>query len=148
MSTETSTKNREVVRSLYEDCINRGKGELLVQSFAPDFVGANGERGPEGYAQTIASVKTGTPDVQFRIDDLVATDDKVVVRWSWEGTHTGPFRGFPATHKRITNTGIAIYHFRDGKIVRAWLETDRLGVLQQIGAIPEKLAPAAPPAKP
>jgi len=33
------------------------------------------------------------------------------------------------------NTGIAIYEVRDGRVTRAWLETDRLGALQQIGAI-------------
>jgi len=42
------------------------------------------------------------------------------------------------THKRVTNTGIVIYQFRDGKVVRNWLETDRLGALQQIGAVPVK----------
>jgi hypothetical protein len=39
-----------------------------------------------------------------------------------------------------------IYQLADGKIVQVWLETDRLGVLQQIGVIPESLVPRPRPA--
>ncbi len=40
-----------------------------------------------------------------------------------------------------TNTGNVIYQFKGGKVVRAWLEADRLGVLQAIGAVPAAFGP-------
>ena len=36
--------------------------------------------------------------------------------------------------------GNVIYQIRNGQIVRAWLQADRLGVLQQIGAVPRSFA--------
>jgi hypothetical protein len=53
--------------------------------------------------------------------------------------------------KSVTNSGSGIFHFKDDKVVAAGLETDRLGFLQQIGAVPENvgLGPrAGSPARP
>ena len=69
------------------------------------------------------------------------------MRWHWTGTHKGPFRTFAPTGKTMTNTGTAIFQLRDGKIVAASLETDRLGFLQQMEIVPPDavlLAPAEP----
>jgi len=143
-STTEPKDNREVVRRLYEECINLGKMELLPELVSDDFV-ADGQVGVSGFANNVAGLRTGFPDIHFTLEDMIAAGDRVVVRWKWRGTHAGPFRGLPASHKPITNTGIVIYQVRDGRVVRAWLETDRLGALQQMGAVP---AFGPPPAKP
>jgi steroid delta-isomerase-like uncharacterized protein len=82
------------------------------------------------------SPRTGFPDIQFSIEQLIAEADRVAIRWTWQATHTGAFRGIPPTGKHVTNSGIAIYQLADHKIVRNWVETDRLGALQQLGTIP------------
>ena len=87
--------------------------------------------------------------MRFTIEDLIAEGDRVVVRWRWRATHAGTFNGHPATGKAVSNTGTVIYQLAGDKIVRAWLEADRLGVLQQIGAVADTVSrPAAPPAAP
>jgi predicted ester cyclase len=48
----------------------------------------------------------------------------------------GAFRGVPPSRKQVTQTGNVIYQVRNGKFIRAWTQIDRLGMLQQIGAIP------------
>lgn len=141
MPTQSAVNNKELVRGLYEDFINRGRLDVLDQLVADDYEGPDGARGPSAFRANIASVRAGFPDIQFRVEDLIAEGDRVVVRWSWVGTHAGPFRGIPPTNKRVTNSGIAIYQFRDGEIIRNWLETDRLGALQQIGAAPMQFGP-------
>ena len=98
-------------------------------------MGPNGERGPAGFAATFQDLRCGFPDITFTIEDLLAERDRVAVRWRWNATHAGQFRSFAATNRHVANTGIAIYELRDGRVTRAWLETDRLGALQQIGAI-------------
>ena len=138
MTTQSAVSNKDLVRELYEDFINRGQLESIDQLVAADFEGPDGARGPAAFKANITRVRTGFPDIRFTVEDLIAEGDRVVVRWSWVATHDGPFGGNPPTHKRITNTGIAIYQFRDGRIVRNWLETDRLGALQQMGAAPKK----------
>jgi predicted ester cyclase len=59
------------------------------------------------------------------------------VRWTWEGTHRAPIRGYPASGARVKDSGMAIYEFAGGKIRSVWLQTDRLGFLQQIGVVPD-----------
>jgi len=99
------------------------------------------------HRQDDAAARRG--DVRFTIEDLIAEGDRVVVRWRWRATHAGTFNGHPATGKAVSNTGTVIYQLAGDKIVRAWLEADRLGVLQQIGAVADTVSrPAAPPAAP
>jgi predicted ester cyclase len=141
---ETLGRNKQTVRRLYEECINGRRLELLPTLVGDDFVGAGGERGASGLAGTIDELRTGFPDIRFSLEDLIAEGDRVTVRWTWEGTHKGPFRGIAPSLKPVTNAGIAIYQIRDDKIVRAWLQTDRLGVLQQIGVIPAGAVPGGP----
>lgn len=131
-----TTQNKQLIRALYEDHINPGRLEPLADLVAPDYVGPTGEHGPAGFIANIAELRAGFPDIEFAIDQMIAEADRVVVQWSWQATHTGTFRGVAPTGKHITNSGIAIYQVVDHKIARNWLETDRLGALQQMGALP------------
>jgi predicted ester cyclase len=65
------------------------------------------------------------PDTQFAIDDLIAEGDKVVVRYTYWGTHTGEFIGIAPSGKKLTATAIAIYRIVDGKIKEQWLADRR-----------------------
>lgn len=137
---EASHNYKEIIRKLYEDGLNKRNFDLLTEILHEDYVGATGEKGPSGFTELIQSLVLGFPDIEWTIEDLMTDGDKVTVRSSWKGTHTGTFGGFLSpTHKQVSNHAITIYQFRDGKIVQAWIETDRLGFLQQTGAIPEKL---------
>ena len=42
--------------------------------------------------------------------------------------------GIPATGRRVTVKGIAIFRLADGKIADLWQEMDIIGLLQQICA--------------
>ncbi|MCI0447747.1 ester cyclase [bacterium] len=112
--------------------------EMLTDLVADDYV-SDGQNGVTGFASNIESLRKGFPDIKFTLEDLIAEGDRVTARWQWKGTHDGTFRGIPATHKQVTNDGIVIYQLRDGKIIHSWLQTDRLGALQQIGVIPKDL---------
>ena len=142
---QTTEQHKAAVRRLYLDILNTGRLELLDQLVSPNYTGPSGEHGPAGLAATVAPLRAAFPDIRWALSDLVADGDKVVVCWEWTGTHQGAFRGFAASHKVVTNQAIAIYAFRDGKIISAWLQSDRLGFLQQIGAISPEIA-SGPPA--
>ena len=51
-----------------------------------------------------------------------------------QGTHLGPFRGIPATGKKVEWSLIAIDRVVDGKRVEGWAQHDMLGLLEQLGA--------------
>ena len=63
--------NREIVRRLYEDCVNTGNVALLPTLVANDYVGPNGDRGPAGYEQIVTGLRTGFPDIHFTLDELL-----------------------------------------------------------------------------
>lgn len=140
----TVERNKEVVRTLYEECINGGRLEMLEALIAPDFDGPKGERGPHEYRATIDAVLTGFPGVRFQVEDLFGEGDRVAARWTFHAIHGGPFVGLPPSRARVTQTGNVIFQLRDGQIVRTWLQVDRLGVLQQIGAVPRSFASPGP----
>lgn len=133
--------NKQVVRELYQ-LLNSRKLDSVEAFVDPTCVGPNGEKGAAGLFGTVAPIITAFPDIQWTVDDLIAEGDKVVIRWSWVGTNTGVYRGVPPSGKKFTNHAMAIYQLKEGKIVRGWMETDRLGFLQQAGLVKENLFPA------
>ncbi len=134
--------NKAAVRSLYEEILNTRQLDKCGEIIGNEYTGVRGEKGPTGFLAAVGPVIEAFPDVLWTIEDLVAADDKVVVRWSWKGTNKNSFNGFPATGKEVTNSAIAIYQLKAGKVVQAWMQSDRLGFLEQIGVIPaEQVAP-------
>jgi len=90
----------------------------------------------EGLKQFYTALWTGFPNLKITVEDIVAEDEKVAWRLTARGTHTGEFRGVPATGKGVSFEAQYIFEFRDGKIVKRWTNLDRLGLLMQLGAIP------------
>jgi steroid delta-isomerase-like uncharacterized protein len=80
------------------------------------------------------------PDIAWKIEDMAAEGELVMVRWTWKGTHKEKFNFWAATGKSITNDGMAVFTFKNGKVASTSTLTDRLGFLQQIGVVPEDLS--------
>lgn len=125
---------KRAVTQLYEEWISTGQLDGIDELVSPEYRGPNDMEGPAAFRANVEHLRTGFPDLRFTVDDLIAEGDKVTMRWTWRGTHTGRFRAFEPTGRSVTATGIVIYRFRDGKIVEGWLETDRLGVIEQLQA--------------
>lgn len=124
------------LRKLYDQAINGRRLELLDELVSAEYVGPRGEKGPSGFKQTIVALTSGIPDLRFEIEDIAAGERAAAVRWRWSGNHTGVLFGMAPSNKAVTNTGIGFYHFdASGKMVRAQVETDRLGLLQQLGLV-------------
>lgn len=94
--------------------------------------------GKEANKQADAGTLAAFSDTHSTIDEMIVAGDMAVIRWTWEGTHSGtsPSLGIPATGKHVRFVGCSVYHFRDGKIVEQWEYGDMLGLLQQLGVIP------------
>lgn len=143
-------RNATLVRRLFEECVNRDQPSLTSEFIAKEYVGPRGERGPDGFATVIAGLRRGFPDIHFTLHDVISDGDKVAVRWTWRGTHQGPYADHPPTGKKLENTAIAVFGIRDGKIAEAWIQTDRLGFWQAMGLVDPSLGqgPGAPVARP
>lgn len=72
----------------------------------------------------IEAVRMAFPDVRFEVLDLIAENDRVTVRWSFEGTQTGVFRGNAPTGRSVEFPGITMFRFFGGKIQEMWIYFD------------------------
>ena len=100
---------------------------------------------PDGatYKQFLTAYFKSLPDVQFELDDLVAENDCVWLRYVIKATHEGPFHGIPATNKGICYRQVAMYRLRDAKIIELDVLTDDYSVFKQLGTFPS-LASGSP----
>jgi steroid delta-isomerase-like uncharacterized protein len=134
----------EASRRLLERSFNEGNFELIDQLVASDAINHDPAtpaqmrdlRGPEVLKRTVSMYRTAFPDVRITVDDAIAADDKVVLRWHSEGTHRGELAGLAPTGARGSVTGMSIDRWKDGKVVEAWVEWDNLGLARQLGAAP------------
>lgn len=147
--TAEEIRNKEVIRHLYEDILNNRKYELLDNVISPDYAGIGNveEKGAKSFLHTVQAVITAFPDIKWDILDMMADGDKIILRWTWTATNTQPFRGIPASNKTVTDNANVIYQLRDGMVINAWIQSDRLGVLMRIGLIPQDLIPLPQPPK-
>jgi steroid delta-isomerase-like uncharacterized protein len=136
-------ENKQLMQRVYEDCFNAGKLEELDRLVDGSFQGVQGQRGPAAFAAPVRALRQAFPDIHYVVEDILAEGDRVAVRWKWTGTHEATFNVYPATHKRISNEGMAIFRIKDGKIAASSIQTDRLGFLQEIGVVSKELG--APP---
>jgi predicted ester cyclase len=121
----SSEDNKAIIRRLAE-AFNKRDFTFIDHAFSPHFVlhtalTPGWPRGLEGARQMFTTMLSTAPDMHATIEDLVAEDDKVAVRWTFRGTHTGPSltRGAP-TGESFTVVAIAVYRFADGKIEEDW----------------------------
>lgn len=151
---ERPEDNERIVRRIYEDALNAGKLELLDQwigdayQAAPGTPGAQGLHGPAAFAAPLRALRQAFPDIHYEVLDLLGEKDRVAIRWRWTGTHEGQFASYAPTHHKVSNDGMAIFQIQRGKVAAAWLQTDRLGFLQEVGAVSKDVGrPPAPVSK-
>ncbi|HEY3988252.1 MAG TPA: ester cyclase [Acidobacteriaceae bacterium] len=136
--TAAEQANATTVRRLYEEYLNENRAELLPSLVTEGLVLhlPTEERGIAAYAALTERLRIAFHEMQFALLDLIASDDRVVVRWTMDATHAGPLAGIPATGKRVQQRGTVIYRMEEGKIAEIWAQMDRMGMLQQLGIDP------------
>lgn len=136
---QTREDQKRKVTMLFE-AFNRGELGVVDELVGAEFAGPQGQNGPAGFKAVVVGLRVAFPDIRYTLDDVVVEGDRVAARWHWVGTHKAPFRDFPANGRTISHTASGIFRFKAGKIVAATLEMDRLGFLEQLGAVPTGIA--------
>src|SRR5947209_5501556 len=134
MSTEA---NKALVRRFYDEVTNGRNVAVLDELLAPNFEGFTVEGSDHGqnleeFKHMITMMLNAFPDHQQTIHDWIAEHDKVVTRWTAQGTHQGEYDGIAPTGKRVKITGMDIFRITHDKIAEIWAEVDMLGVRQQL----------------
>lgn len=125
----------------FVEFINTGDrtiGEKIISSDVIFYAPTSPEplHGVEGYYAVLDMMRGAMPDVQWKVEETIAQDNKVMVRFTMTGTQTNPFMEMPATGKHVAVTAMNIYEFKDGKIVREHGLPDLFSMLKQFGIIP------------
>jgi steroid delta-isomerase-like uncharacterized protein len=134
-----SEQNKAVVRRLIEDHWNGKKGALVGELFAP-MVALHTPDGVlsrlEGASSLLQAYATAFPDFHLAIDDVISEEDRVVVRYTFTGTHLGPLADIPATGRRVTvPNGALIFRLAAGKVSEGHFVWDKYALLQQLGVL-------------
>ena len=136
----SAEQNEALIRQVLE-LIDERKLDAAFELYAVDYIyhgpGGMELKGRDGIRGLWNDFLTGFPDLSSTVDDMISQGDKLVLRWTIHGTHTGEFLGVPPSNNRITLPINEIFRIADGQLVEAWDQWDRMHLMQQIGAIPE-----------
>jgi steroid delta-isomerase-like uncharacterized protein len=110
--------------------------ELMADSYVSHgLVGADGQevRGKEAFKPFFRHYCQAFPDLRITVEDALVDGDRVAVRLSVTGTHTGPGVVAGPTNKPASFTGMCIVRIENGKIAEAWNTFDFLSMYKQLG---------------
>jgi steroid delta-isomerase-like uncharacterized protein len=134
--------NKALVRRWFKEVWNEGREATIDELFAESGVAyglGDGEaevRGPAQLKPFVRNLSGSLPDLHISILDIMAEEDKVIVRVLLEGTHLGSGLGVQPSGRRVRVAGIVVFRISKGQFVEGWNSWDQLGLLRQIGALP------------
>jgi steroid delta-isomerase-like uncharacterized protein len=137
-----SEQNKTNVRRLFEEVWNKGNVSVADELFATTYTHHDSStpdvgRGPDSEKKRVTLYRNAFPDLRLTIDDMIAEGETVVARWSCRGTHKGELNGIAPTGKQVNITGVSIARFTNGKMFEGYVNWDALGLMQQLGVVPE-----------
>jgi predicted SnoaL-like aldol condensation-catalyzing enzyme len=122
VNTKTGTTHTEAkgfVRNHFEEFVNRKNLKIGEVNFAPEFVDHGADvplglpSGPAGAIQYVGGAYKKFHDIRVEILDLIAEDDRVVVRNHWTGTEA-------ASGTKYEFSGIVIWRIAQRQLAERW----------------------------
>lgn len=134
-------QNAAVYRRWFDEGCSQGNVDLVDELYSEAYVShaLPPDLPPtrDGLKLFITALRAGLPDLQCPVHQTVAEGDRVMVRLSLLGTHTGTLLGIPPTAKHVDVGLMVIARFdASGLWAEDWSAWDQLGLLQQLGAVP------------
>jgi len=133
---EVEEQNKEIARKFVEALDKRNfdiHEVLLSDDYVCHFAGNPEPLLREAQKQFIQVYYEAFPDNTHSIEDMIAKDDKVILRQINRATHDKEFEGLPPSGKQFEYDGIWIFRIDEGKIVESWGVEDYLSFWMQLG---------------
>ena len=137
----SAEENKALVHRFVDEVQSQGNTDVIDEICSPEFVNHSSPPGlpadREGIKIVTAMFRQAFPDSYFTVEDMVAEGDKVATRKTFHGTHEGEFMGIPPSGRSVRMGLIDIVRIIDGRVVEHWSVGDNLGMMQQLGVIPQ-----------
>jgi len=132
-----SRETRDLVEKLLYEGFSGGNMRVIEEVFSPNihFEDPMFPPGLDGIKALVKKNNQAMSNWTFSIKDMFCDEEKVAVRWTANGVHTGSFMHEKPSGNPVELKGIVIYQVVDQKITRDWLMSDNLGFLTQIGVL-------------
>ena len=138
---------KELTRRTWQEILPSGDVEALAAVVDPECVNHDTPpgmpQGFEGVKQMMLMLRGAFADQRYEVHRLIREGETVVIECTLHGRHTGEFMGIPPTGREIHVDAITIHRIADGHIAEDWTVWDALGLLQQLGAMPQRPEPVA-----
>jgi steroid delta-isomerase-like uncharacterized protein len=134
----SAEENKAVVRHFFA-AADEQRLEVVADLLASDYrlrFDGNPEMDRQAGLGFFAAFLAAFPDIRHEVQDQLAEGDRVATRIVVRGTHQAEFMGIPATGKAIAIGAINVVRLDHGKIAEHWVNSDALGMLQQLGVVP------------
>ena len=134
---EILEQNKDLTLKMME-VWGKGDFETYKAFLAPDFSfyypsNSSNPMSQDDLIEFAKMYRKAIADISWSMEDFLATEDKVVIRFIERGTHVGEFMGIPATGNKYETSGIFIIRIENGKVVEFREDFDMLGLYQQLG---------------
>jgi steroid delta-isomerase-like uncharacterized protein len=138
---DTISQNQKIVTSFIDALFTKGDLGAVDEYLARDYVDHDPPMGfsasREGMRAAAAAFRAAFPDWHSDIGFYVEEGDLVVENFTASGTQQGEIFGAPPSGRTVSLPGINIWRVRDGRIVERWGRLDDLGLMRQLGLVPQ-----------
>lgn len=133
----TQDRNKDLIRR-WIAFANSGFAGNLDEFIAPDYVGHVGGSTMDRLEldRSEREFRRAFPDTYHSIDDLIAEDDRVVLRSTARATHHGEFQGLAPADRKVEFTAIVVYRIECTTIAESWGEIDFPRLMRQLRSAP------------
>jgi len=136
-SMSNGDQNKAAVRECYEKASD-GQFDALHEVVSADYVLHPEEiRGVEGLTEMVEGYRSALAGLTVTVEHQFTEGDYVATRTTIRGRHEGELMGLPPTGREVEFSALVISRCRDGKIEEEWELADTMGLLQQVGGLPE-----------
>ena len=133
----STMSSADVARRVQIDYYGAGRYDLAEAVVTPDYVDHEAPpgtpTGPEGANAVLRWLRGAFDDLSYEILDVVEDGDRVALRVTTAGTHTGEFLGKPATGRRFEIEAIHLFRIEGDKVAEHWAKRDDVGMARQLG---------------
>ncbi|WP_395680904.1 ester cyclase [Inquilinus sp.] len=134
-------QNEVLARRYFQEVWNERRlevvDEILCENCAATDLHSGTDRSREEMKQLCTRLVQAIPDVMITVEEVIADDDRVALRWRARGSSPGPSGPMP-----VDISGLSLAHIEGGRVTRVWDVWDKLGMLQQLGQVARELDPA------